>query len=96
MPALIESYEGLQGLPKQLLLDCLWTLAFNENIAKELRRHPQLIASLQQISSATAKSKQSDGSHQNLASITLGSGSARGLKRVADGLLWKLVKGIDR
>ena len=94
LPSLIKSYEDLHGFSKELLLDCLWTLAFNDNIAEELRRHPALIASLEQISNTAANPQQSRSGHQNLGNLALNPASGNGLKRAANGLLWKLVQGM--
>ncbi|CAF4502509.1 unnamed protein product [Rotaria sp. Silwood2] len=94
-------YEKVHGLSKQLLLECFWTLSFNERIAQQLREYSLFILSLHHILQTSDDSQQNTIRHsnsycsrQNGTVIALIEGTNNGLRKVADGLLWKLINGI--
>ncbi len=79
LPQLIECSEKLSGLAKQYLLECLWTLSFDKPTAEKLRENSQFILSLQNI-------PKPDSSNEP---------AKDGIYKMADGLLWNLVKGMN-
>ncbi|CAF2346324.1 unnamed protein product [Rotaria sp. Silwood2] len=98
---LMYYYEKVHGLSKQLLLECFWTLSFNERIAQQLREYSLFILSLHHILQTSDDSQQNTIRHsnsycsrQNGTVIALIEGTNNGLRKVADGLLWKLINGI--
>ncbi|CAF3589496.1 unnamed protein product [Rotaria sordida] len=96
---LMYYYENLHGLSKQLLLECFWTLSFNEKIAQQLREHSQFIISLHNILQVVRDDRQQNTirhsnsycTRQNGTIIALIDRPNDGIRKVADGLLWKLV-----
>ncbi|CAF3625870.1 unnamed protein product [Rotaria sordida] len=96
---LMYYYENLHGLSKQLLLECFWTLSFNEKIAQQLREHSQFILSLHNILQVVRDDRQQNTirhsnsycTRQNGTIIALIDRPNDGIRKVADGLLWKLV-----
>jgi hypothetical protein len=101
LAVLIEYYQKLKGLSKQLLLECLWTLSFNEQIAEQLREHPQFILSLENIPKSDGDITQQNvirrtnsySSRRNSTATVIDEVANNGIRKVADGILWKLVKG---
>jgi len=99
---LISFYEKLHGLSKQVLLECLWTLSFNEDIAQQIRQYPQFILSLQNIPKSNDDNIQQNTmrrshSYSNLRKnniVLSNQATNNGIKNMADGLLWKIVQGI--
>jgi len=99
LPFLIQSYQKLNGLSKQSLLECLWTLSFNEQVAQQIRQDSQFILSLQNIpkpavSDPPQNALRRSNSRLNNALYTLNEFPNDEMHKVADGLLWKLVKGL--
>jgi hypothetical protein len=99
LPFLIKSYEKLNGLSKQFLLECLWTLSFNEQVAQQIRQDSQFILSLQNVpkpdvSHPPQNALRRSNSRRNNALYTLNESAIDEMHKVADGLLWKLVKGL--
>ncbi|CAF3785518.1 unnamed protein product [Rotaria socialis] len=98
--SLVAYYEKSHGLPKQLLLECIWTLSFNEQIAQQLRTNSKFIVSLENIAKLTNDDTQQDAirhsnsycSRQNGTVVASSEGTHSGIQKVTDGLLWKLVK----
>ncbi|CAF1992875.1 unnamed protein product [Rotaria magnacalcarata] len=96
---LVAYYEKSDGLPKQLLLECIWTLSFNEQIAQQLCTNSKFIASLENITKLTNDGTQQDTirhsnsycSRQNGTVVASSEGTHNGIQKVTDGLLWKLV-----
>ncbi|CAF0824435.1 unnamed protein product [Rotaria sp. Silwood1] len=96
---LMYYYEKLHGLSKKLLLECFWTLSFNEQIAQQLREQSQFILSLDNILRFVSDDNQQNTirpssnyySRQNGTVIASIEGTNNGIREVADGLLWKLV-----
>ncbi len=68
----------LNGLSKQFLLECLWTLSFNKQAAQQMRENVQFMHSLQNIAEFTV----SNHSQNTLPQL------------VNDGLVWNLIKGM--
>jgi len=99
---LIDCYKKLHGLSRQILLECLWKLSFNEGIAQQLREHSQFIHSLENIPKLvndnipqnTIRRSNSYGASRNSTSIVLTEATNYAIQKAADGLLWKIVKGI--
>lgn len=101
---LIDCYKKLHGLSRQMLLECIWKLSFNDNIAKELRENIQFINSLENIpklngenipvSNNLRRSNSYIAGRNNNMSTALAEAANYGIQKVADGLLWKIVKGI--
>jgi len=99
---LIDCSKKLHGLSRQLLLECLWKLSFNDRIAQHLRENSQFINSLEDIPKADIgnipqnpfRRSNSFITGQRSASTVLTEATNRAIQRVADGLLWKIVKGI--
>jgi hypothetical protein len=100
---LIDSYKKFHGLSKQVLLECLWKLAFYEPIAQQLREHSQFILLLESlpkpindnIPSNALRRSNSFSSRRNSVSVVLMEATNYGIQKVADGLLWKVIKGIN-
>lgn len=102
LSAFFVDYQArLHGLPKQVLLECLWQLSFNEQIAQQLRDHPNFISSIENLpkpmedysSSNRLRRSSSFGSRRNSVSTVSMDVANHGIHKVADGILWKLVKG---
>ena len=97
----IDFQTKLHGLPKQILLECLWQLSFNPKIAQQLREHPPFISSLENLPKATEdfvpsntlRRSSSFGSRRNSLSTVSADVTNYGIQKVADGILWKVVKG---
>jgi hypothetical protein len=80
---LIDCYEKLHGLSKQLILECLWTLSFNEQIAQHLREYQQFIFSLKDETAGLLNSDRRNGEATNY-----------GIQKMIDEIFWNVVKGI--
>lgn len=97
----IDYQAKLHGLPKQVLLECLWQLSFHEQIAQQLRDHSQFIYSLENlpkpvedyIPSNRLRRSSSFGSRRNSVSVVSMDMTNHGIQKVVDGILWKLVRG---
>ena len=92
----------MNGLAKQYFLECLWTLSFHEEVAEQMRQNSEFILSLENIPKPEPNSNQENilrrsTSFSNLRnSMTPVSKDVanNGIFKMADGLLWNLVKGI--
>ncbi|CAF1013654.1 unnamed protein product [Adineta ricciae] len=83
VPFLVKSSQKLTGSAKQFVLDALWTLSFDEQIAQQLRDDSQFIESLQNIT------KLANNSFENESNETA---KVDGIYKTATGLLWTLIK----
>ncbi len=98
---LIDSYEKCNGLPKQILLECLSKLSSNEQIAQQLRQHQPFIQSLENlpdstmdnIPSNTLRRSASFSSRRNSISVISMEATNYGIQKVANEILWKVAKG---
>ena len=101
MTFFIDYQTKLHGLPKQILLECLWQLSFNPKVAGQLREHAQFISSLENLPKAaedfvpsnTLRRSSSFGSRRNSLSTISADVANYGIQKVADGILWKVIKG---
>lgn len=101
---LIDCYKKLHGLSRQMLLECLWKLSFNDRIARQLREQTQFIQLLESIpkidgdnlptNNNIRRSNSYIAGRNNNMSSALAESANYGIQKVADGLLWKIVKGI--
>ncbi|CAF3376261.1 unnamed protein product [Rotaria socialis] len=97
---LIECSQKFNGLAKQFLLECIWTLSFDQQAAQQMRQNSDFISELKNIPISTV----SDNQENNLRfcnsfsrrrnSTVLPSNEVvnDGIHKMADGLLWNLVK----
>lgn len=101
IPVFYEYYEKLFGLSREVMLEFIWTLSFNEQIAQLLREHPHFIPSLQSIprisdpnfQQNTIRRSHSYSSLRNSGFTVSNEATSNGIRKMADGILWKLVKG---
>ncbi|UJR27361.1 hypothetical protein I4U23_008653 [Adineta vaga] len=100
IPILYDYYEKLHGLSKEVILECIWTLSFNDQIAQHLREHSQFIHSMQSIpriidpnaQQNTIRRSHSYSSLRNSGFTVSNEATSNGIRKIADGILWKLSK----
>jgi len=98
---LIESYKKLDGLSRQVLLECLWKLSFNEQLAQQIREQNEFIQLLtnlpkpaQDVAPQNAlRRSTSYSSRRNSMSASFVEATNHEIQKVAEGILWKVIKG---
>ena len=101
LPLLMQMTSECQGLAKQLLLECLWTLSFHEPFAQVIRENASLLAALKSIprppppqtQSHAIRRSASFSTRRNTAPNTLNDAINDGSYQMANGLMWQLNKG---
>jgi hypothetical protein len=99
LPYLLECSQKISGLSKQFLLECLWTLSFDKQTVEQIRQYSEFILSLQNIPKLAVNNNQENTLHRsnsrlNNALISSNEAANEGIYKMADGLLWNLIKGI--
>jgi hypothetical protein len=95
VPFLIGCSHKLDGLSKQFLLECLWTLSFNKQAAQQMRENLQFIHSLQNIHTSTIGNNQQNTPRYSHSSMIPSEEIVNdGIYKITDGLLWNLAKGM--
>ncbi|CAF3415172.1 unnamed protein product [Rotaria sp. Silwood1] len=97
---LIECSQIFNGLSKQFFLECLWTLSFNEQAIQQMCQNSTFILSLKDISKPIINDNQinnirhsnSFNHRRNITMIPSDDVVNNEIYKVADGLLWNLVK----
>lgn len=98
---LIESSNKLNGLPRQVLLECLWKFSFNEKLARQLREQNDFLQSLTNLPKPVQdfapqnalRRSNSYSSRRNSMSVAFMEATNYEIQKVADGILWKVIKG---
>ncbi|CAF0834713.1 unnamed protein product [Adineta steineri] len=99
VPIICDCYDKLYGLSKEVLLEFIWTLSFNEQINQQLSESPQFIQSLRSIpkpnddhaQQSTMRRSHSYNSLRNSSFTVSNTATNHGIRRMADGVLWKVV-----
>lgn len=102
LPFLIECSKKLKGLSKQFMLECIWTLSFNQDVAKEIRENSEFMSALKAIPKPVTNVNQDNSlrySHsfsrrRNSTVIPPDEIANDGIYNMADGLLWNLEKSM--
>ncbi|CAF1940146.1 unnamed protein product [Rotaria magnacalcarata] len=97
---LIECSQKFHGLAKQFLLECIWTLSFDQQAAQQIRQNSDFISELKNILISTVSDNQENNlrfcnsfsRRRNSAVIPSDEVVNDEIHKMADGLLWNLVK----
>ena len=101
LPTLIGFSQKSRAVPKELLLECLWTLSFDERFARQFSDDLSFVLSLQNTPKVTTRTtplnmlrRSNSFSSRRTSNVGTTSNDATvsdGIHRMVDGLLWQLV-----
>jgi hypothetical protein len=101
LPCLLQIYKKCKDSSKQLLLDCLWSLSFDRQVADRLRQDYVFVASLEQITGRSHscgngsihRRRNSFNLRRNLAVMGFDEMIDHVFHKASQGILWQLRTG---
>ena len=105
LATLIGLNQKSRGVPKELLLECLWTLSFDERFARQFNDDVSFVLSLQNTPKFTTRTtplnmlrRSNSFSSRRTSTVATSSTDAVSdvIHRMVDGLLWQLVASTSK
>ncbi|CAF0722602.1 unnamed protein product [Adineta ricciae] len=99
LPLLVKFSHNLTGLAKQFILETLWTLSFDKQVAQQLRDDLQFMHLIQNVrkpisNKNTSSNNNNNNNHQSYQSSNLSKDDLISWNEAAEGAIYKIATGL--